>query len=148
MRLTSTSLRGRPSVTAPTASRRVSSCKVFVRPSAFRLIEGADSAAGYRGHSLASEKYHCATCGVRTHECGSADYMGGDFVGVFVTTLDDVTPEELVATPIRYLDGRHDDWQNSPAERLISLAPISRLVPEGPLTRALWPPASVDIPIS
>ena len=92
------------------------SWKAFVRPSAFRLIEGADSVVGYRGHPQASEKYHCATCGVRTHECGSADYMGGDFVGVFVTTLDDVTPEELVATPIRYLDGRHDDWQNSPAE--------------------------------
>ena len=96
------------------------SWKAFVRPSAFRLIEGADSVVGYRGHPQASEKYHCATCGVRTHECGSADYMGGDFVGVFVTTLDDVTPEELVATPIRYLDGRHDDWQNSPAELDIS----------------------------
>ena len=115
MRLTSTSLRGRPSVTAPTASRRAPG-KRFVRPSAFRLIEGADSVVGYRGHPQASEKYHCATCGVRTHECGSADHMGGDFVGVFVTTLDDVTPEELVATPIRYLDGRHDDWQHSPAE--------------------------------
>ena len=34
--------------------------------------------------------------GVGSHELGSADYMGGDFVGVFVNTLDDVEPLELV----------------------------------------------------
>jgi hypothetical protein len=91
--------------------------KTFVQPSAFRLLSGADAARGYRKHPQApSLKYFCETCGVRTHEIGSADYMGGDFVAVFVNTLDDAEPQELAAAPVRYADGRNDNWLSPPAE--------------------------------
>lgn len=90
--------------------------KAFVKPAAFRLLSGESAAKGYHKHPQAPLKYFCTTCGVRTHELGSADYMGGDFVGVFVNTLDDVEPDELVAAPVRYSDGRNNNWQNPPTE--------------------------------
>jgi hypothetical protein len=88
--------------------------KAFVQPADFRLLRGAEAAVGYRRHVQAPEKFHCPTCGVHTHERGEADYMGGAFVGVFVSSLDDATPDELDAAPVRYSDGLHDNWQNAP----------------------------------
>src|SRR5262245_31125097 len=92
------------------------SWKAFVTPSSFRLLSGRDESTGYLKYPQAPLKYFCKTCGVRTHELGSADYMGGDFVGVFVAALDNAKPEELVMAPVRYSDGRNDNWQNPPTE--------------------------------
>jgi hypothetical protein len=90
--------------------------KAFVQPSAFRMLTDESTATAYRKHPQASLKHHCALCGVHTHERGNADYMGGDFVGVFLTSLDDATPEELANTPVRYADGLNNNWQNPPTE--------------------------------
>src|SRR5215510_9584747 len=92
------------------------SSKAFVKPPSFRVLSGSDNIKGYHKHPLPSLKYFCDVCGVRTHEVGSADYMGGDFVGIFVATLDNAEPAELITAPVRYADGRHDNWQNPPAE--------------------------------
>jgi hypothetical protein len=92
------------------------SWKAFVKPSSFRLLSGGDKARGYRKHPQTSLKYFCEVCGVRTHELGSADYMGGDFVGIFIATLDNAEPAELIAAPVSYADGRNNNWQNPPAE--------------------------------
>jgi hypothetical protein len=90
--------------------------KAFVQPAAFRLLDGADRLVSYHAHPQAPEKLHCAVCGVRTHERGNADYMGGEFVAVFVNTLDDAAADELVAAPVRYSDGLHNNWQNPPEQ--------------------------------
>ena len=90
--------------------------KAFVRPAAFRLLGGGDQVIGYHKHPQSSLKYFCQECGVRTHELGSADYMGGDFVGVFVNTLDGVEPLEFATAPVRFADGLNNNWQNAPAE--------------------------------
>jgi hypothetical protein len=42
--------------------------------------------------------------------------MGGDFVAVFLSSLDDVEPAELIAAPVRCADGRNNNWGNAPAE--------------------------------
>jgi hypothetical protein len=88
----------------------------FVKPEAFRLAAGSEEGVGYHKHPEAPVKYHCARCGVRTHGRGDADYMGGPFVSVFIATLDDASPEELLSGPIRYSDGLHNNWTHPPAE--------------------------------
>lgn len=88
----------------------------FVKPESFRRDPASDPGVPYHKHSQAPVKYHCARCGVRTHATGNADYMGGPFVCVFVATLDDASPEELLSGPIRYSDGLHNDWTHAPAE--------------------------------
>jgi hypothetical protein len=90
--------------------------KSFVKPAAFRLLRGAGATTSYHKHPQAPVKHFCSTCGVYTHEAGSADYMGGEFVGVFLASLDDVEASELVAAPVRYADGRNNNWGNAPAE--------------------------------
>ncbi len=92
------------------------SWSAFARPAQFRLLAGQDRAKGYRKHAEAPTKYFCSECGMWTHALGSADYMGGDFVGIFLSSLDDVEPQELIDAPVRYSDGLHNNWQNAPAE--------------------------------
>jgi hypothetical protein len=90
--------------------------KTFVRPDAFRILRGADHSKAYRKHPQAPIKHFCPTCGVYTHETGSADYMGGEFVGIFLASLDDAKDAELAGAPVRYSDGRANSWQDPPAE--------------------------------
>lgn len=99
-----------------TFCRKARAWSAFVKPQAFRLATGSQEGVGYHKHPAAPVKYHCARCGVRTHARGDADYMGGPFVCVFVSTLDDVSPDELLSGPIRYADGLHDNWANPPEE--------------------------------
>jgi hypothetical protein len=46
----------------------------------------------------------------------SRGYVGGAFVSIQIATLDDVTPAELVAAPVRYSNGRDNTWWNEPEE--------------------------------
>ena len=89
---------------------------IAVKPSAFRLEPGSERGVAYHQHPQAPVKYHCAACGIHTHAEGNADYMGGPFVQVFVATLDDLAAEELANAPVRYCDGRNNNWMNPPAE--------------------------------
>ncbi len=53
--------------------------------------------------------------------CGAVRFeadpvLGGAFVSVQLTALDDATPEELAAAPVHVSNGRDNDWMHAPAE--------------------------------
>jgi hypothetical protein len=47
---------------------------------------------------------------------GYVKEIGGDYVAVQFASLDDVEPQELVAAPVRFADGRNNDWGAAPHE--------------------------------
>ena len=58
----------------------------------------------------------CKHCGIRPFGRGDVPEIGGAFVSVNIAALDDVDVSEFFQGPIRYADGRHDNWQNTPVE--------------------------------
>jgi hypothetical protein len=42
--------------------------------------------------------------------------IGGDFVSISLAALDDVDPTTIAEAPVRYMDGRNNNWFNPPAE--------------------------------
>ncbi|HEV8549457.1 MAG TPA: GFA family protein [Polyangiaceae bacterium] len=82
----------------------------------FRLLEGA-KISEYRWEPPGREAHltfsFCSTCGVRTFARGELAALGGTFHAISVPTLE-LSPEELRALPIRYIDGRHDRYDRVP----------------------------------
>ena len=89
--------------------------KAIVPADAFRLTKGGDSLSDYTFGSRSIHHFFCKRCGIKPFGRGHLDEIG-DFVAINVACLDDITDEELAAAPVRYEDGRHDDWERSPAE--------------------------------
>jgi len=42
--------------------------------------------------------------------------IGGDYVSVKISTLDDASPAELAEAPVKYFNGRDNAWWDEPAE--------------------------------
>jgi hypothetical protein len=89
---------------------------VLLKPDAFRLLAGADALTDYQFASNSAHHLFCKHCGVRSFERGHVPEIGGDYVSIKVATLDDMTPAELLAAPVRYANGRDNDWRNAPVE--------------------------------
>jgi hypothetical protein len=88
-------------------------------PENFRLLSGADVLGDYARSGDWGEGHHrfCTKCGISTHGHGRIVAMGGDpYVSVQLATLDDLPIDELMRAPLQYMDGRHDNWWNPPAE--------------------------------
>lgn len=87
-------------------------------PSDLKVTKGEDHLSEWKLEWPGGNAAHafCPDCGINVFTRGHIPEMGGDFASVLVATLDDATPEELIAAPIRYEDGAHDDWQNEPTE--------------------------------
>jgi hypothetical protein len=66
------------------------------------------------GSSKSGHHLFCRQCGVRPFSRGYVEQIGGDFVSVQLSTLDDVTPAELVAAPVKYSNGRDNRGRNRP----------------------------------
>lgn len=82
-------------------------------PEGFRLIRGREALAETPradGADLDMHHWFCARCGTRLWTEGDIAEMGGRFVQVVVPALDDATEAELIAAPILWADGAHDNW--------------------------------------
>ncbi len=90
--------------------------KLFVPAAAFRLEAGEDALGDYRFGSKMVQHRFCKRCGVAPFGTTDLDAMGGAFHAINIGCLDDVRPEDLMTLPVRYEDGRHDDWDREPAE--------------------------------
>jgi hypothetical protein len=53
---------------------------------------------------------------VRIYTYGHVEQIGGDYVAIALSTLDDLSPEELLEAPVRYMNGKDDAWFHVPAE--------------------------------
>ena len=84
----------------------------------FELLAN-DGALGDYGKDWGDGNIHhrfCTRCGTTVYGHGHIPEAGGDYLAIRVNTLDDAGIDELVAGPIRYMDGRHDNWMNAPAD--------------------------------
>jgi len=79
----------------------------IVKPEAFRILQGRDELTRYTFNTHRNEHYFCRRCGVRPFGIGNAPGPGTVY-GVNLGCLEGVSPEELAAAPIVYVDGRHD----------------------------------------
>src|SRR5258706_1312789 len=84
----------------------------IVMPDAFRLIDGEAALTDYQFGSGTGHHTFCATCGVAAFGRGYVEQIGGDYVSISLAALDGVDPAELAQAPVRYMDGRHDNWFN------------------------------------
>jgi len=86
---------------------------VTVKPDAFRALSGEEGLIEGEGIGVGS---FCGRCGVTPYaRMAAAEWNDGDSVAINVGCLTDVTPEELAAAPVTFMDGLHDNWWNEPA---------------------------------
>jgi hypothetical protein len=83
-------------------------------PGDLRVIAGEDRLGRYSASGPGHEHCFCQVCGVRLFSRGEIEGMG-PFVTVMVTVLEGAH-DELVAAPVIFQDGLHDNWWNPPAD--------------------------------
>ncbi len=89
---------------------------VHIKPEAFRLLAGEAALSVYRFGTQRVQHPFCRHCGVHVFDQGDIPEVGGKFVTVNLACLDDADWPQLLQAPVRYLDGRADDWMHPPAE--------------------------------
>lgn len=95
---------------------KVRNWSIIVRPDAFRPITGDSDRTEYSFGSHQGRHAFCKHCGVRTYSRGYLEQIGGAYVSIALASLDDLDPADLAAAPVKYMDGRGNNWWNPPPE--------------------------------
>jgi hypothetical protein len=82
---------------------------VFAAANQFRLLQGESNLADYRFGAGRIQHRFCTTCGVKPF--GAT----GEGMAINIACLDGISPEQLAALPVAYIDGAHDRWDAAPA---------------------------------
>jgi len=88
----------------------------IIKPDAFRLLAGEEALSEYQFGTKSAHHLFCRHCGIRPFGRGYIEQIGGDYVSVQVASLDNATPEELIAAPVKYANGRDNAWWAEPSE--------------------------------
>jgi len=89
---------------------------VLIKPEDFRLLSDESALGDYQFGSKQGHHVFCKTCGAHPFGHGNIKEIGGAFRSISLACLDDVDPTELANAPVRYMDGRNDNWFAAPAE--------------------------------
>lgn len=95
---------------------KIRNWSVTLRPAAFRLLAGEGTLGGYQFGTRSGHYHFCSRCGTQVFSQAHVAELGGDVVAVRLATLDDASPEELIAAPVTYSNGRDNAWWEAPAE--------------------------------
>ena len=95
---------------------KIRNWNAIIKPEAFRLLRGESELNDYQFGPKVGHHFFCRHCGVQLFGRGYVEEIGGDYVSVQLATLDNVDLQELISAPIRYADGRNNDWEHSPNE--------------------------------
>ncbi len=99
--------------------------KVFSKDTDLKLLAGEKDLTVY--HAARSSwpegtihHYFCKNCGVQVYSRGFLEMGKEPFTGWFfavnLATFDNITPAEIIAAPVIFEDGLHDDQLNPPSE--------------------------------
>jgi hypothetical protein len=86
-----------------------------VKPNAFRLLSGKDDLGDYGSHDF-SRHHFCKNCGVHVFGHANIPEIGGEYYSISLACLDNLDPSDLAEAPVRYLNGRDNDWFSAPKE--------------------------------
>ncbi len=67
-------------------------------------------------HPVGCLRTRAWSAGLLRLAAGSEEGTVYQLVNVFVTTLDDASPEELLSGPIRFCNGLHNNWASPPPD--------------------------------
>ena len=94
----------------------------IVKPNEFTLLTSEDALSQYVWGGQISVRYFCKHCGTLCFARGHLDVLGGDYVSVSMSTLDDIEVSEL---NVIYWDGRHNNWMAGPRPAPWPIAPAA-----------------------
>jgi hypothetical protein len=96
--------------------RKTRNWSASIKPDAFRLLSDEDAASDYQFGTHSVHWPFCRNCGVRAYAHGDIPEAGGPFYSVQLACLDDVAVQALADVPVRYSNGRDNDWWHEPGD--------------------------------